>query len=164
MRWIINNNVATEELRLQKNMKALSRIRLPQLLKSSLRNNIFPAITFARGLCIICLLYFKGTTSSNEIKEKFLVLKKATAIHVSSYFACGKTRLRCKKLTLNNKYTKSYIITLKCFQLVTYVYSWWWEIPVWSKPIFPKSQNMLSYYVKMLIRFYPSWEQGTLTR
>ena len=67
---------------------------------------------------------------------------------VLSYFACGKTRLRCKKLTLNNKYTKSYVITLKWFQLLTYVYSCWWEIPVWSKPTFPKSQNMLSYYVK----------------
>ena len=63
-------------------MVALSRIQLPQLLKSSLQNHIFPAITFARGLCIICLLYFKGTTSSNEIKEKFLALKKATAIHL----------------------------------------------------------------------------------
>ena len=27
---------------------------------------------------------------------------------VLSYFACGKTRLRCKKLALNNKYTKKY--------------------------------------------------------
>ena len=40
---------------------------------------------------------------------------------VLSYFACGKTRLRCRKLALNNKYTKS-MITLKCFQLRTYVY------------------------------------------
>ena len=83
---------------------------------------------------------------------------------VLSYFAYGKTRLRCKTLTLNNKYTKKYIITLKCFQLVIYVYSCWWEIPVWSIPNFPKSQNMLSYYLKMLIRFYPSWEVGTFTQ
>ena len=32
-----------------------------------------------------------------------------------------------------------------------------------SKPNFPKSQNMLSYYLKMLVRFYPSWQLGTLT-
>ena len=63
-------------------MVAFSRIQLPQLLKSSLQNQIFPAITFARGLCIICLLYFKATSLSIDIKEKSLALKKTTAIHL----------------------------------------------------------------------------------
>ena len=79
---MINNNVATEGLDLQKHMVAFQGFSSPSFWNLASKIIFFPAITFAWGLCITCLLYFKGTTSSNEIKEKFLALKKATAIHL----------------------------------------------------------------------------------
>ena len=48
--WIIDNNVTTEALCLQKNMVALSRIQLPQLLQSTLPNDIFSQPPFCQGV------------------------------------------------------------------------------------------------------------------
>ena len=109
MTWIINNNVATEELRLQKNMVALSRIQFPQLLKSSLQNHIFPSHYFYQRVRHYMLIVLQRHYFIKWDKRKVPGFKESYCYSsVLSYFACGKTRLRCRKLALNNKYTKKY--------------------------------------------------------
>ena len=109
MTWIINNNVATEELRLQKNMVALSRIHLPQFLKSSLQNHIFPSDYFCQRVLHYMLIVLQRHYFMKWDKRKVPGFKESYCYSsVLSYFACGKTRLRCRKLALNNKYTKKY--------------------------------------------------------
>ena len=109
MTWIINNNVATEELRLQKNMVALSRIQLPQLLKSSLQNHIFSSHYFCQGVVHYMLIVLQRHYFIKWDQRKVPGFKDSYCYSsVLSYFVCGKTRLRCRKLALNNKYTKKY--------------------------------------------------------
>ena len=109
MTWIINNNVATEELRLQKNMVALSRIQLPQLLKSSLQNHILSSHYFCQRVVHYMLIVLQRHYFIKWDKRKVPGFKESYCYSsVLSYFACGKTRLRCRKLALNNKYTKRY--------------------------------------------------------
>ena len=109
MTWIINNNVATEELRLQKNMIALSRIQLPQLLKSSLQNHIFSSHYFCQGLVHYMLIVLQRHYFVKWDQRKVPGFKQSYCYSsVLSYFACGKTRRRCRKLALNTKYTKKY--------------------------------------------------------
>ena len=109
MTWKINNNVATEELRLQKNMVSLSRTQLPQLLKSSLQNHIFHSCYFWQRVVHYMLIVLQQHYFIKWDKRKVPGFKESYCYSsVLSYFACGKTRLRCRKLALNNKYTKKY--------------------------------------------------------
>ena len=109
MTWIINNNVATEGLHLHKNMASLSRIQLPQLLESSLQNHIFPSHNFCQRVVHYMLIVLLRYYFIKWTKRKVPGFKESYCYSsVLSYFACGKTRLRCKKLALNNKYTKKY--------------------------------------------------------
>ena len=109
MTWIINNNVATEELRLQKNMIALSRIQLPQLLKSSLQNHIFSRHYFCQGVVHYMFIVLQRHYFIKWDQRKVPGFKQSYCYSsILSYFACGKTRLRCRKLALNPKYTKKY--------------------------------------------------------
>ena len=109
MTWIINNNVATEELRLQKNKVALSRIQLPQLLKSSLQSHIFPSHYFCQGVVHYMIIALQWHYFIKWDQRKVPCFKESYCYSsVLSYLAIGKTRLRCRKLALNNKYTKKY--------------------------------------------------------
>ena len=109
MTWIINNNVATEELRLQKNMVALSRIQLFQLLKSSLQNHFFSSHYFCQGVVHYMLIVLQRHYFIKWSQRKVPGFKERYCYSsVLSYFACGKTSLRCRKVALNNKYTKNY--------------------------------------------------------
>ena len=109
MTWIINNNVATEELRLQKNMVALSRNHLPQLLKSTLQNHISHSHYFCQVFRHYILIVLQRHYLIKWDKRKVPGFKQSYCfLSVLSYFACGKTRLRCRKLALNNKYTNKY--------------------------------------------------------
>ena len=104
---------------------ALSRIQLPQLLKSSLQNYIFSSLYFCQGVLHYMLIVLQKHYFIKWDQRKVPGFKESYCYSsVLAYFACGKTRLRCRKLALNNKYAKS-IITLKCFQLLTYIYSCW---------------------------------------
>ena len=109
MTWIINNNVATEELSVQKNMVALPRIHLPQLLKSSLQNRIFPSHYFCQKDRHYMLIVLQRHYFIKWDKRKVPGFKESYCYSSAlSYFACGKTRLRCRKLALNNKYAKKH--------------------------------------------------------
>ena len=111
MTWIINNNVATEELCWQKkkNMAVLSRTQLPQLLKSSLQNHIFSSHYFCQGVVVYMLIVLQRHYFIKWVQRKVPGFKESYCYSsVLSYFACRKTRLRCKMLALNNKYTKKY--------------------------------------------------------
>ena len=107
MTWIIINNVATEELRLQKNMVALWRTQLPQLLKCSFQNHIFSSHYLCQGVVHYMLIVLQRHYFIKWDQRKVPGFKESYCYSsVLSYFACGKTRLRCRKLALNNKYTK----------------------------------------------------------
>ena len=126
--WIIDNNVTTEALCLQKNMVALSRIQLPQLLQSTLRNDIFSQPPFCQGvvhsMLIVLQRHYFIKWKRKKDQRKVPGFKQSYSYwRVLSYFACGKTRLRCRRLALNNKCTKK--DTFKCFQLLIYVYLCW---------------------------------------
>ena len=109
MTWIINNKVATEELCLQKNMIALSRIQLPQLLKSSLQNHIFFSHYFCQGVVLYMLIVLQRHYFIKWDQRKVPGFKESYCYSsVLSYFACGKTRLKCRKLVLSNRYIKKY--------------------------------------------------------
>ena len=141
MTWIINNNVATEELRLQKNMVALPRIHLPQLLKSSLQNHIFSSHYFCQRVRHYMLIVLQRHYFIKWDKRKVPGFKESYCYSsVLSYFACRKTRLRCRKLALNNKYTKKYNY-LEVFSNANIRLLMLIRDSVWSKPNFPKSGN-----------------------
>ena len=107
MTWIINNNVTTEGLHLHKNMASLSRIQLPQLLESSLQNHIFSSHNFCQRVVHYMLIVLLRYYFIKWTKRKVPGFKESYCYSsVLSYFACGKTRLICRKLKLNNKYTK----------------------------------------------------------
>ena len=109
MTWIINNNIGTEELRLLKNMVTLSRIQLPQLLKSTLQNHTFPSYYFLLEGWALFAYYTSRHYFIKWDKRKVIDFKKSYSYSsVLTYFACRKTRLRCRKLALNNKYTSKY--------------------------------------------------------
>ena len=152
MTWIINNNVATEELRLQKNMVALSRIPAKPY---------FSSHYFCQGVVHYMLIVLQRHYFIKWDKRKVPGFKESYCYSsVLSYFACGKTRLRCRRLVLSNRYIKMYnyleVFSVGNIRLLM--------IPVWSKRNFPKSENMMRYYLKLLIRFYPRWELRTLPR
>ena len=109
MTWIINNNVATSELRLQKNMVALSRIQISQLLKCSLQIHIFSSHYFCQGVVHYKLIVLQRHYFIKWDQRKVPGFKESCCYaSVLSYLACGKIRLRCRKLMLNNKYTIKY--------------------------------------------------------
>ena len=109
MTWIIDNNVATQELRLQKNIVALSRIQLPQLLKSSLQNHFFSSHYLCQEVVHHMLIVLQRHYFIKWDQRKAPGFKESYCYSsILSYFACGKTSLRCRKLALSNKYTKKY--------------------------------------------------------
>ena len=141
MRWIINNNVVTEELRLQENMVALSRIQLPHLLKSSLQNYIFSDHYFCQRVRFYMLIVLQRHYFIKWDKRKVPGVKESYCYSsVLPYFACEKTRLRCRRLALNNKYTKKYNY-LEVFSNANIRLLMLIRDSVWSKPNFPKSEN-----------------------
>ena len=141
MRWIINNNVVTEELRLQENMVALSRIQLPHLLKSSLQNYIFSDHYFCQRVRFYMLIVLQRHYFIKWDKRKVPGVKESYCYSsVLSYFACEETRLRCRRLALNNKYTKKYNY-LEVFSNANIRLLMLIRDSVWSKPNFPKSEN-----------------------
>ena len=93
----------------RKTWVALSRIQLPQLLKSSLQNHIFSSHYFCQRVRRYMLIILQRHYFIKRDKRKVPGFKESYCYSsVLSYFSGGKTRLRCRKLVLNNKYTKKY--------------------------------------------------------
>ena len=90
-------------------MVAFSRIQLSQLLKSSLQNHIFSSHYFPKELVHYMFIVLQRHYLIKWDQRKVPGFKESYCYSsVLSYFACRKTRLRCRKLALNNKYTKKH--------------------------------------------------------
>ena len=90
-------------------MVVLSRTQLLQLLKSSLENHIFPSHYFWQRVVHYMVIVLQKHFFIKWDKRKVPGFKESYCnSSILSCFAYGKTRLRCRQLALNNKYTKKY--------------------------------------------------------